>query len=732
MDFRLAQFRFASIGGNKDLVQSLLENLQKDDKFVKIEDFLEKDSPLVLAVLAGHVGVAQLILSKARSLNLEASTVFNYKIPAHNKTCLEWASHSGNLEMTRLFVEDCAQLDKNKNDATNAFIFAFESHHLEVCEMLLDKYNARLVKISLPATFLHKACKVGKLASITFLIETGIVENEKIQRREVLEGEGNNVVVSPMDVAIQYNHLDVLNYLLLSVSKTNYYNTQQIIQFLVLACRHKCLSAIDELLPRIGDASLLSKSPQHALNSTSPLNAACIVDNIELVKRLLSRGAPVDYNNLSAAVESGNITLLELLLQSGGKKELDKLPPIVKHCRGDNPMKAVAINGRVDMANMLIQWGGNKLSFAPSGSEVNSRTPLSYACAHGHYAVAKLLLDTKSDIQFMPFFVDQLLTSSSVKIYLTVIAETGMTMNLHALNRYVEYQQVDELDAWLDEKDALPTIANTIMSLYNDQATEKRMENLRSYLQQGLSYDCLLKAYNSNQQFLTGNELFGIKNVDIIRTLLEIGLLPDAEVNRLLLSACTLRKFELAACLINDYGARFTMCPELNVAIQDGGDAVIDLLIDSGFDVNSIDSINPFPVGGNSLLKWVCLARLIPSTKRLLTAGVNVNYQDALGRTALHWLATSAHLVGDEEDLRKMDLVTLLLESGADREICDNPGFSAKVLLQKHGCRLAIESSTESSSGDVVTGLQGLSVNEAEEVVPRRKVKRRSTTDIDK
>ena len=63
----------------------------------------------------------------------------------------------------------------------------------------------------------------------------------------------------------------------------------------------------------------------------------------------------------------------------------------------------------------------------------------------------------------------------------------------------------------------------------------------------------------------------------------------------------------------------------------------------------------------------------IETVKKLLAAGCDVNRQDDMGMTPLHWARTT-------------EMITFLIESGADPEICDNCGMTVLAATVYYAC----------------------------------------------
>jgi len=106
-----------------------------------------------------------------------------------------------------------------------------------------------------------------------------------------------------------------------------------------------------------------------------------------------------------------------------------------------------------------------------------------------------------------------------------------------------------------------------------------------------------------------------------------------------------------------------TGIPVLNIAARTGNGAVIDLLIHSGAQVNALAADR-----GSSPLIDAVIAKHKDIMADLIRAGAELNIRSKDGQSAL----IIAVGIGDEE------MVTMLLKAGADPDLSDNLGVSAR------------------------------------------------------
>ena len=147
---------------------------------------------------------------------------------------------------------------------------------------------------------------------------------------------------------------------------------------LLLAC--KCKSINTEIVDK-----LVSKGATWVEGSfESPLRAVIDSNNVDIAKILLKGGATVCYSDLSRACSNGNFAMVEALLQSCSKDEINKLPDgnnwrsllMVASSRGDN-----------DIVELLLRHGADIDKESTDG-----KYALLFAIEKGHVSTVELLL----------------------------------------------------------------------------------------------------------------------------------------------------------------------------------------------------------------------------------------------------------------------------------------------------------------------------------------------------
>ena len=209
------------------------------------------------------------------------------------------------------------------------------------------------------ATLCGHATK-GELSKIKEMIGSIPEEDHKRFGPETFCPDPRRHLKSPVVLACQYGHLDVVKYFL-------------------------------EEFPNITDinkgASIISKTQKIETHNISPLIAACTNDNIELVKYLISHGADIHKRSLTRAVPLraaayyGYLGIMEYLIQCGA--ELN-----VANCIGSSPLLAAAHNGGAKATKLLLDKGCNV-----SQKTIEGYTAMHEAAQKGETEVIKVLLD---------------------------------------------------------------------------------------------------------------------------------------------------------------------------------------------------------------------------------------------------------------------------------------------------------------------------------------------------
>ncbi|MFC1781686.1 ankyrin repeat domain-containing protein, partial [Planctomycetota bacterium] len=108
---------------------------------------------------------------------------------------------------------------------------------------------------------------------------------------------------------------------------------------------------------------------------------------IELLRKHGAEDAEPPTNPLHEAAEAGDIEQIKQLISEGAEIDL-------RDNRGNTPLYNAAANGRLEVAELLIE----------NGADVNAGTPLQAACESGNKELAELLIDKGADVNAKNIF----------------------------------------------------------------------------------------------------------------------------------------------------------------------------------------------------------------------------------------------------------------------------------------------------------------------------------------
>ena len=153
---------------------------------------------------------------------------------------------------------------------------------------------------------------------------------------------------------------------------------------LLLACKRKSINT------EIVDV-LLSNGATCSPGGLSPLEAVIENDNVDIARILLKGGATVCYGDLYAACNKGNFAMVEELLQSCSRENINKLP-------NDNnwwsPLMAASGRGDNDIVELLLHHG---LDIDKESSD--GKYALLVAIKRGHVSTVELLLQKGAKVK---------------------------------------------------------------------------------------------------------------------------------------------------------------------------------------------------------------------------------------------------------------------------------------------------------------------------------------------
>ena len=169
---------FAAYGGQLEVVRLLLEN--GADIHIRIAEWLpvESDfgniyfqdigpSALTLAIKQGHAEVVRLLLEHWM-WEYSADGRDDYGI-----TILMYAAIAGDIEMTRLLLENGALINAQTDNGITALIYAVSAGHVEVTRLLLENGAPINTQIDGGITALMYAASAGHVEVTRLLLENG-------------------------------------------------------------------------------------------------------------------------------------------------------------------------------------------------------------------------------------------------------------------------------------------------------------------------------------------------------------------------------------------------------------------------------------------------------------------------------------------------------------------------------------------------------------------------------
>ncbi|MHB9147566.1 MAG: ankyrin repeat domain-containing protein [Candidatus Amoebophilus sp.] len=222
---------------------------------------------------------------------------------------------------------------------------------------------------------LHKACEVGNLEAVKYLVEKGADLNAK-----------GNRDYTPLHYACRKGNLEIVKYLLeqgADIQAKNMWNDTA----LHYACEKGNLEVVKYLLEQGADIQAKGNGSE----STS-LHFACMNGHLEVVKYLLEQGADTqakgvyDRTPLHYACEKGDLEVVKYLLEQGADIQ-------AKNKYGRTPLHYACEKGNLEVFKCLVEQGANIQARDSYG-----KTPLYCACEKGDLEVMKYLLEQGADI----------------------------------------------------------------------------------------------------------------------------------------------------------------------------------------------------------------------------------------------------------------------------------------------------------------------------------------------
>ena len=623
----------ASVRGHMEVVKALLKAHAKVDEMAKRES-----SPLMqLAARKGH-----------RDQYCETYTALHY------------ASERGDLKMVKVLLNAGAKTDVDRRHRFTPLMLAACEGHQEVVGHLI----ARSARLSVDRTdldnrtALHYASERGNLEVVKMLLSSGA----KIDKVD-------NNYCTPLSLATRNKHVEVISYLLYAEmtnlkqdvsSPTAPYasaghmpsgSTLQKVSIVQLpeplhpksqlgrdvlsyavnpkykyAHKYYTITAKVLIASGVGIEGLLSTSP--------PMTALMLTakkGDESLTKQVIRQGVNVNYQNpdglaaLHFAARSGQLEIVKILLNNGAEIDLQD-----KHHYTPLVLSVKAM--KYDVMRHLITSGADVTQLAEHllVDRGSGREALLYAVNHKYKDIAIVLITNGVAIE-------GLLSTSPPMTALMLTAKKGdesLTKQVIRQGVNVNYQNPDGLAA------------------LHFAARSGQLEMVKILLNNGAEID-LQDIYHRTPLVLSVKAT----KYDVMRHLITSG----ADVTQLAEHLLVDRDFGREALLY-----------AVNHKYKD----IAIVLITNGVAIEGLLSTSP------PMTALMLTAKMgdVSLTKQLILQGVNVNYQNPDGHTAVHFAAKHNHI----------QCGILLAEAGADVSVVQNKASQTPFDLSRKEFKDAI------------------------------------------
>ncbi|XP_076812155.1 uncharacterized protein LOC143459076 isoform X2 [Clavelina lepadiformis] len=406
--YGLTALHHASLRGNVACVKKLLEcrgiSIEATDK--------QQMTPLHIAAVYGHVDVAKILISSGANIVCKDDD---------NGTPLQFAAAEGNLEIVELILRQCEKyshlnvldmIDEKDNDGNTPLHLGVDNGHLNITKHIIE----RCLSYGHPSTLncrrnnretpLHLASRHGHFEIVKILLEKGAKLNcrdEGLQTPLMVASQfnhhnvvkfliecGANIELHDADnftallLAASYGHAETISVLL--ENRANIMAVDKNDKSVIFQCAEDDrVDALQELLKHKKVKNLLDVPDRH---DNTPLHAAADSGNITIVKMLLNAGATIDLKNedeqtpLHLAAENGSVKIVKELVSR--KKEI-----VHDDDEGANtPLHLAALSGRQHCVRELVRLGANI-----GARNAKQWTPLDCCASAGMYKSATVLLE---------------------------------------------------------------------------------------------------------------------------------------------------------------------------------------------------------------------------------------------------------------------------------------------------------------------------------------------------
>ena len=643
---------YASESGHLKVVELLLNKGAEID--VEDEDHF---TPLMLSAEKGHNDISLHLINHGADVN---------KKNGLKRTALHYASENGDLNVVKALLTKGAEIDVEDKDCCTPLLRAAEMGHNDISLHLIT-HNANISKTNgRKRTALHYASENGDLNVVKALLSKGAEIDVEDKSR-----------CTPLLLAAEKRHNDISLHLInhdADVSKKN--DRKRTALHYASASGH--LNVVEALLSK--GAEIDVEDEDHC----TPLLWAAEKRHNDISLHLINHGADVNKKNglkrtaLHYASASGHLKVVEALLSKGAEIDVEdedhRTPLLFAAGRGHNDILLYLINHSADI---------NK-------KDDCERTALHYASESGHLKVVELLLnkgvgiDVESEDCCTPLLLAAEKRHNDISLHLInhgadVNKKNGLKRTaLHYASASGHLKVVEALlskGAKIDVEDEdhhTPLLFaagrghnDILLYLINHSADINKKDDCERTALHYASESGHLKVVES---LLNKGVEIDVEDVNCCTP-----LMLALECQRFDIM-CQLMKAGASVRQITDFLSSDSNLRNLGIralfyAINTSHIAEAVVLITNGVGIEGELDINP----SRTALTLSAENGHDSLVRTLILQGVNVNYQDARGRSALHFAASSNHI----------QCGILLVEAGADLRLVDRNSRTPLDLASK-------------------------------------------------